>query len=159
MFSSGRRRARRNPALGFSPRSLVRTAIQGVTDAGGILAGEAIAGLAETHIPGVTAGTTKGAAAAAVVSVAGGVAAMKFVNRRTGEMIVAGGIAKLARRWVKAQNWPTISAALGDYGLPLVSSYDQLAGYQPPVGYVTAGAQNGAGAEEGSLEEIYGYAP
>lgn len=129
-------------------------AVQGVKDAGGVLAGEAVAGLAETYIPGITPGTTKSAAVAAVAGVAGGVAAMRFVGRRTGEMMIAGSIAKLVRRFVKAQNVPVISAALGDYGLPLVSGYDGMGAYNTGAA-LPAGSSSLTG--DMSLEQVYGY--
>lgn len=149
-----RRTYRRNPA-GFSVRGITNAAVQGVKDAGGVLAGEAVAGLAETYIPGITPGTTKSAAVAGVAGVVGGVAAMRFVGRRTGEMMIAGSIAKLVRRFVKAQNVPVISAALGDYGLPLVSGYDGMGAYYP-AGALPAAAP-GATSGDATVAEIYGF--
>jgi hypothetical protein len=139
-----RRRARRsNPALGLSPRGIVNAGIQGAKDGAGVLAGEFIAGMAEQYMPGVTAGTTKAAAVATVATVAAGAVASRFVGRRTGEMIVAGAVAKFGRRVLKDQlaNYPTAVKALGDYGLPLMTSgavdYSRsLAGYNPAAGYV-----------------------
>ena len=151
-----RRRYRRNPPMGLSVRGATGAAFQGVKDAGGILAGEAVVGLAETYIPGVTPGTTKSAAVGAVAGVVAGIMATKFVGRRTGEMMIAGSIAKLARRTIKAQNFPVISAALGDYGLPLVSGYDGIGSYNPAALPTGAGADNSMTGDE-SLAAIYGY--
>ena len=147
-----RRATRRNPA-GLSARGLMAAAVQGVKDAGGILAGEAVAGLAETYVPGSTPGTTKGAAIAGAAGVIGGVVAMRFVGRRTGEMMIAGSIAKLVRRFVKAQNVPVLSASLGDYGLPLVSGYDLGA-------YATSALPAGGGdfaTSDDTVSSMYGY--
>lgn len=146
-----RRRARRsffrsNPA-GFSPRGIVNAGIQGVKDGAGVLAGEFIAGVAEQYLPGSTPGTTRSAVVATVATVAAGAAAMRMVGRRTGEMIVAGAFAKFGRRVAKTQfaGNATIAAALGDYGLPLMTSggidYTRsLAGYAPAPSYVPGSA-------------------
>lgn len=150
-----RRTYRRNP-VGLSVRGVTSAAMQGVKDAGGILAGEAVAGLAETYIPGITPGTTKSAAVAGVAGVVGGVVAMRFVGRRTGEMMIAGSIAKLVRRFVKAQNVPVLSAALGDYGLPLASGYDSLGSYSSGALPPGTGMDSGITGDS-SLAEIYGF--
>lgn len=151
-----RRSYRRNPA-GLNVRSITSAAVQGVKDAGGILAGEALAGLVETYVPGITPGTTKSAAIAGVGGVVGGVVAMRFVGRRSGEMMIAGSIAKLVRRFVKAQNVPVISAALGDYGLPLVSGYDSGMGAYQAGGALGPGAADSSLTGDSTLAEIYGY--
>lgn len=113
--------------------------MQGVKDGAAVLGGEFIAGLAETKIPGMTPGTTQAAAVATVATVVVGSLAQKFVGKRSGEMIIAGAVAKFGRRVVKAQfaTNQTVQSALGEYGFPLVTSAG-YGGYLPRADYAGA---------------------
>ena len=70
--------------------------------------------------------------------------------------MIAGTVAKLVRRWVKAQNFPVVSAALGDYGLPLVSGYDGYGGYQTTALPGQTAVDSSIAGDE-SLAALYNY--
>jgi hypothetical protein len=134
-----KRRYRPNPPV--SMKGFIPMLMEGVIDAGEIVAGKAAARLIPALF-GFQRGTMMNMIGQGATAVAIGYLGHSFISRNAGKMLLAGGLASPVEDIIKTLNIPMISAALGE-DVDLIASYpgddyaeigedDELASY--PMG-------------------------
>lgn len=133
VFRANRRRYRRNPSLSIN--GVLRLAKDAATCGVQVVAGKAATRIIRNYIPGgkPAAGQALSPTQIAIelgAATAVGFLASRFVGRRAGEYMMAGGFAGVIESLVKTYKVPVVADALGDEGDPNVITVPaHMAGY------------------------------